>query len=97
MLYAPQVGVKVLMLLNKAVDSFQDIELANALLADPRVSGNQGMLMSTGLSMRQIKRIKESFQRNMPTLEAQKRADEFLSYLDNEQQHLTADGDSHVA
>lgn len=81
--YPPEIAAKAVVELSAAMQAEADLEYAKALLADPRMSSNRGHLASCGVNMRKIKQAKELVALNMPTLESQRRAIEFLDSLDN--------------
>ena len=83
--YAPEIAAKAVNELTHALESFRDVEYAKALLSDPRMSSNRGHLASCGVNMRKVKQAKELVALDIPTLESQRRASEFLNALDREQ------------
>ncbi len=83
--YAPDVAAKAVVELTCALQEYQDVEYAKALLSDPRMSSNRGHLASCGVNMRKVKQAKELVALSLPTLESQRRAIEFLDQLDQEQ------------
>ncbi len=83
--YAPDVAAKAVIELTGALRANRDMEYAKALLIDPRMTSNIGLMASCGLTTREIKRVKECMNDGLPTLDAQKRAIEFLNGLDFEQ------------
>jgi hypothetical protein len=86
--YHPDVAAKAVSELAKCIGPMADNEYANALLADPRMTSTKGLLASCGFSYKGIKFIRERVSGNIPTLEAQKRALEFLHRIDEEQQKM---------
>lgn len=87
-MYHPNVADKAAMELSHALRAFRDMEYANALLADPRMTSTKGLLAACGFSYKGIKYIRDQVSGQMPTLEAQRRAMEFFQKLDSEQQQL---------
>lgn len=83
--YAPDIAAKAVIELTGAMRGHKDMEYAKALLIDPRMTSNIGLMASCGLTTREVKRVKECMQDGLPTLDAQKRAIEFLNNLDFEQ------------
>lgn len=83
--YAPDVAAKAVIELTVAMRGYSDMEYAKALLIDPRMTSNIGLMASCGLTTREIKRVKECMQDGLPTLDAQRRAIDFLNGLDFEQ------------
>lgn len=83
--YHPDVAAKAVNELAKCIGPMADNEYANALLADPRMTNTKGLLASCGFSYKGIKFIRERVSGNIPTLEAQRRALEFLNQIDEEQ------------
>src|SRR5690606_34494412 len=84
--YAPDIAAKAVIELTSALQEYQDVEYAKALLSDPRMSSNRGHLASCGVNMRKVKQAKELVALSLPTLESQQRAIEFLDQLDHEHQ-----------
>ena len=84
--YHPLVAVKAVEELTGALMGLSDMEYANALLADPRMTHTKGMLASCGITYQGIKRVRNLVSGNIPTLESQKRALAFLNELDTQQQ-----------
>jgi len=84
-IYHPDVAAKAVDELSNALRAFRDMEYANALLADARMTNTKGMLASCGVSYKGIKYVRDLVSGNIPTLEAQRRAVNFLNSLDNEQ------------
>ena len=80
--YAPEIAAKAVHELTAALRGFCDIEYANALLADPRMTNTKGVLASCGISYKQIKQVRDVVPGHMPTYDAQKRAQAFLSEID---------------
>lgn len=85
MIYHPDVAAKAVMELSHALRGFKNMEYANALLCDPRMTNTKGALASCGFSYKEIKMIRDQVSGNLPTLEAQRSAIEFLSNIDQEQ------------
>ncbi len=83
--YAPDVAAKAVIELTTAMRGDRDMEYAKALLIDPRMTSNIGLMASCGLTTREVKKAKEFMSDGLPTLETQKRAIEFLNNLDCEQ------------
>lgn len=83
--YAPDIAARAVEELTAALQEYQDVEYAKALLSDPRMSSNRGHLASCGVNMRKVKQAKELVALSLPTLESQRRAIEFLDSLDNAQ------------
>lgn len=83
--YAPDIAAKAVIELTRAMRDMADMEYAKALITDPRMTSNIGLLASCGLTTREVKRVKSCMQDGLPTLDAQKRAIEFLNSLDHEQ------------
>lgn len=83
--YHPEVAAKAVMELSNALRAFRDMEYANALLADPRMTNTKGMLASCGFSYREIKQVRDQVPAHIPTLESQRRAIDFLNTLDQQQ------------
>ena len=84
--YHPDVAAKAVRELAKCIGPLADNEYANALLADPRMTNTKGLLASCGYSYQGIKFIRDRVSGNIPTLDAQKRALDFLKEIDEEQQ-----------
>lgn len=85
-IYAPDIAAKAVIELTKALDQRTDMEYANALLADPRMTNTKGILASCGITYRDIKTVRSVVTGMLPTLEAQRRAIGFLNELDREQE-----------
>lgn len=85
MMYHPDIAAKAVMELSHAIRGFANMEYANALLADPRMTNTKGALASCGFSYKEIKTIRDQVSGNLPTLDAQRAAIEFLKNLDQEQ------------
>ena len=83
--YHPDVAAKAVNELAKCIGPLADNEYANALLADPRMTNTKGLLASCGFSYKGIKFIRDRVSGNIPTLDAQKRALDFLKQVDDEQ------------
>jgi len=83
--YNPDVAAKAVEELTAALRGFSNMEYANALLADPRMTSTKGLLASCGVSYKDIKRIRSLVPGHMPTLEAQRTALLFLENIDREQ------------
>ena len=83
--YAPDIAAKAVIELTNAMRGYSDMEYAKALLTDPRMTSNYGLMASCGLTTREMKRVKSVMADGLPTLEAQKRAIEYLNELDHEQ------------
>ena len=83
--YHPDVAAKAVMELSNALRAFRDMEYANALLADPRMTNTKGLLASCGFSYKEIKQVRDQVSGHIPTLNAQRKAIEFLNQLDNSQ------------
>ena len=90
--YNPNVSDKALIELKNALLGFHDMEYANALLADPRMTSTRGMLASSGFTYKGIKVVKDLVSGNMPTLDAQKRAIDFLNDIDLMQKQFAEQG-----
>lgn len=88
--YHPDIAAKAVNELSGALLGFSDMEYANALLADPRMTNTKGLLASCGFSYKGIKFMRECVSGNIPTLEAQRRALAFLGDIDREQTALKA-------
>ncbi len=84
--YAPDISAKAVIELTNAMQEYRDVEYAKALLSDPRMSSNRGHLASCGVNMRKVKEAKELVALSLPTLEAKRKAIEFLDKLDHEQE-----------
>ncbi|MCI5048912.1 MAG: hypothetical protein MRY32_01065 [Rickettsiales bacterium] len=82
--YHPAVAVKAVEELGNALLGFNDMEYANALLADPRMTNTKGIMASCGFTYKGIKYVRDLVSGNIPTLEAQKRALAFLGQIDDE-------------
>jgi hypothetical protein len=85
--YHPDVAAKAVNELAKCIGPLADNEYANALLADPRMTNTKGLLASCGFSYKGIKFIRDRVTGTIPTLDAQKRALEFLKQIDDEQRN----------
>lgn len=86
--YHPDVAAKAVMELSHALRAFRDMEYANALLADPRMTNTKGILAACGFSYKGIKYIRDQVSGHIPTLEAQRKALGFLNVIDNEQKAM---------
>ena len=86
--YHPTIAARAVEELTNALLGLKDMEYANALLADPRMTHTKGLLASCGLTYKGIKKIRDSVSGNIPTLEAQRRALDFLGTIDTEQKHM---------
>lgn len=84
--YSQDIAAKAVIELTAALKDYADMEYANALLADPRMTNTKGILASCGCSYKEIKRVRSTVSANLPLLEEQKRAIEFLNSIDREQQ-----------
>jgi hypothetical protein len=80
--YAPDIAAKAVVEITNAMRSYRDMDYAKALISDPRMTSNMGLMASCGLTTREIKRAKECMKDGLPTLEAQRRAIQFLNQLD---------------
>lgn len=84
--YTPEIAAKAVAALTEALREARDDAYALALLADPRMVSNRGHLASCGVSIRDVKQAKTLFNpTSLPTLESQRRAQEFLNQLDEEE------------
>lgn len=83
--YHPDVAAKAVIELKNALMGFRDMEYANALLADPRMTNTKGILASCGFTYKGIKVIRDLVTGSVPTLEAQRRAMAFLNDIDQSQ------------
>ncbi len=83
--YSPDIAAKAVIELTGAMRGYSDMEYAKALLIDPRMTSNIGLMASCGITTREIKRVKECMRDGLPPLNAQRRAIEFLNNLDFEQ------------
>lgn len=83
--YAPDIAAKAVIELTNAMRADADMEYAKALLLDPRMTSNIGLMASCGLTTREVKKAKEYMSDGLPPLETQKRAIEFLNNLEHEQ------------
>lgn len=83
--YAADIAAKAVIELTNAMRAAADDAYAIALLSDPRMSSNRGHLASCGINMRKVKQAKDILGGGLPTMEAKKRAIEFLDQLDHEQ------------
>ena len=97
--YVPEIAVKALRELDAAMRGLSDMEYANALLADPRMTNTKGILASCGISYKDIKRVRNCVNGQLPTLDAQRRAIDFLNSIDAEQKEAVrmAANDNQVA
>lgn len=86
--YPSDIAAKAVIELTRALENYHDVEYAKALLSDPRMSSNRGHLASCGVNMRKVKQAKDLVELNLPTLESQRRAIDFLDQLDSEQSIL---------
>jgi hypothetical protein len=84
-IYHPDVAAKAVMELSHALRLFRDMEYANALLADPRMTSTKGLLAACGFSYKGIKYIREQVSGHIPTLDSQRKALDFLKGIDTEQ------------
>lgn len=82
LLYHPEIAAKAVNELTAALQGFQDMEYANALLADQRMTNTKGLLASCGVSYKQIKEVRDVVSGELPTFDAQKRARAFLDKID---------------
>lgn len=80
--YSPPTAIKAVVELTGAMKGQKDMEYAKALLADPRMTSNYGLMASCGLTTREVKRVKALMSDGLPTLEAQRRAIDFLNRLE---------------
>lgn len=80
--YHPEIAAKAVTELKNALMGFHDMEYANALLADPRMTNTKGILASVGFTYKGIKFVRDQVSGHIPTLEAQRRAIGFLNELD---------------
>ncbi len=85
-IYEPDIAAKAVIELNTALRAKEDMEYANALLADPRMTNTKGHLASCGVSYKQIKMVRDCVPGHLPTLDQQKKAQNFLNELDREQE-----------
>tara|TARA_B100000989_G_C19270714_1_gene356080 strand:- start:158 stop:439 length:282 start_codon:yes stop_codon:yes gene_type:complete len=85
-IYAPDIAAKAVLELNHALRGHNDMEYANALLADQRMTNTKGVLASCGVKYKDIKRVRDCVSGQLPTLDAQKKALEFLNGIDAEQE-----------
>ncbi len=90
LIYHPEIAAKGVNELTHAMKGLKDMEYANALLADPRMTNTKGILASCGISYRDIKRVRDCAPRQLPTLDAQRKAIDFLNTLDALQQQMEA-------
>ena len=88
--YSPDIAAKAVIELNSALRFQDDMEYANALLADPRMTNTKGILASCGFSYKEIKKVRSCVNGNLPLLDVQKRAIEFLNSIDHEQEIMSA-------
>lgn len=88
--YHPDIAAKAVNELSSALRAFADMEYANALLSDPRMTNTKGLLASCGFTYKGIKMIRDQVSGNIPTLQSQKKAIDFLNQLDNAQQEVAA-------
>lgn len=83
--YSPDIAAKAVIELTTAMRGFNDMDYAKALMNDPRMTSNVGLMASCGLTTREVKKAKEFLSDGLPTLETQRKAIEFLDKLDYEQ------------
>ena len=86
--YPPDVAAKAVNELSDALRRFDDMEYANALLADSRMTNTKGLLASCGVKYKGIKFIRDLVAGHIPTLQAQRRALDFLSEVDTMQRQM---------
>ncbi len=84
--YHPDIAAKAVLELNNALRWQADMDYVDALLADPRMTNTKGILASCGLSYKEIKRIRDCSTGNLPLLDKQRKAIEFLNEIDREQE-----------
>lgn len=85
--YHPDVAAKAVKELTNALRAFADMEYANALLADPRMTNTRGVLAASGFTYKGIKFVRDQVSGHLPTLEAQRKAAQFLNYIDEMQRN----------
>ena len=83
--YHPELAAKAVRELTAALQGFSDMEYANAMLADKRMTNTKGVLASCGVGYKQIKEVRDVVSGELPTFDAQKRARAFLDAIDAEQ------------
>lgn len=83
--YHPEIAAKAVNELTSALQGFSDMEYANALLSDQRMTNTKGLLASCGVSYKQIKEVRDVVSGELPTFDAQKRARAFLDGIDAEE------------
>ncbi|MFZ4125228.1 MAG: hypothetical protein ACOYJ2_04055 [Rickettsiales bacterium] len=88
--YAPDIAAKAVIEFTKAYRQFSDVDYAVALISDPRMSSNRGHFASCGINMREVKSIKNLLPAQLPLMEVQRKAIEFLDSLDHEQEIMNA-------
>jgi hypothetical protein len=88
LVYHPDIAADAVMELSNALRAFRDMEYANALLSDPRMTNTKGLLASCGFSYKEIKRIREQVSGHIPTLDAQRKAINFLNQIDKMQESM---------
>lgn len=86
LLYAPHLAAKAVRELTAALQGFADMEYANALLADQRMTNTKGLLASCGVSYKQIKEVRDVVSGELPTFDAQKRARAYFDAIDAQEQ-----------
>ena len=86
--YHPDVAAKAVYELSRALRAFANMEYANALLSDPRMTSTKGLLASCGFSYRDIKVIRDQVSKHLPTLESQRKAISFLAEVDEIQKNI---------
>jgi hypothetical protein len=86
--YHPDIAAKAVNELTLALRAFNDMEYANALLADSRMTNTKGLLASCGITYKGIKLVREQVEGHIPTLQAQRRALDFLGGIDTMQQQM---------
>lgn len=84
-MYHPDIAAKAVIELTNALKGLSNMEYANALLSDPRMTNTKGILASCGISYRDIKAIRNVVPGHLPTLDAQRAAISFLNDIDREQ------------
>ena len=84
--YHPDIAAKAVLELNNALRWQADMDYVDALLADPRMTNTKGILASCGLSYKEIKRVRDCASGNLPLLEKQRAAIDFLNVIDAEQE-----------
>lgn len=90
--YHPDVAAKAVQELADCIGPMADNEYANALLADSRMTHTKGLLASCGFSYKGIKFIRDRVSGSIPTLDAQRRATQFLNWIDQQQQQMMGQG-----